>query len=135
MGYGSPQVNHQVGQTHDLHHLLEQLHIGVEVAVAQIAHRLVGGREHIDALEYRAVLDDRMLCLVDVEQVLEPLFQEVHFHGERPPWNVFIVVFQIGVIVDGLEAGLPSVVFGQHPGERRLSASNISCYSDVHIGE
>ena len=132
MGHGSPQVNHQVRQTHDLHHLLEEFHIGIEVTLAKVAHRFVRGSEHIHALENRTVLDDCMVGLVDVKQILEPFLQEIHFHRERPSRNILVIVLQIRVIVHRLESGFPSVVLGQHPRECGFPASYISCYSDVH---
>ena len=47
--------------------------------------------------------------------------------------NVLIIVFKVRVIVDSLEAGLPSVMLGEHSGERCLAAPDISSYCDVHI--
>ena len=58
MRHRCAQINHQFGQSSQLEHLMEQVHVGLEVAVRKVAHRVVIGGEHIDALEDGAVLDD-----------------------------------------------------------------------------
>ena len=83
-----------------------------------MTHGFVVGHEYIDALIDGAVLDDGMVGLGDVYQVAETLFQEVHLQIERPSIDVAIVVLQIGVVVDSLEACLPSVVLSQQPRQR-----------------
>ena len=127
------QIDHQLGIAHRLGHLLEQLHVGFEVAVGEVALLLVVGGEDIDPFVDAAVLDDGVRGAGNLQQVAEPLFEEVDLQCERPSRDVLIIVFKVRVIVDSLEAGLPSVMLGEHSGERCLAAPDISSYCDVHI--
>ena len=126
------EINHQVGMANDVEHRLEQLHIGFEITVVEVAHGMVIGREHIDTLEDGAVLNDGMVGLGDVEQVTEALLQEVHLQCERPTRDVGIVILEVGIVVHSLEAWLPAVVACEHVGERCLSAPYVSCYCYMH---
>jgi hypothetical protein len=74
-----------------------------------------------------------MIGLSDGQQVTETLLEEIDLKIERPPMDVPIVVYKIGILVDGFKTSLPTVVSGQHPSECRLSAADVSCYGDVHL--
>ena len=126
------QVNHKVGVAHDVGHVVEQFHVGAEVAVAEVAHGVVVGREHVDALEDGAVLDDGVVGRGNLQQVAEALLEKIHLECERPACNVLVVVLEIGVVVHRLEACLPSIVVGEHAREGGLTAAYVSGDGYVH---
>ena len=55
--HGRPEINHEVGQLHLLHHNLVELHISLEVAVGHVALRVVVGCKHEHSLMESAVLN------------------------------------------------------------------------------
>ena len=133
MWHRSAQINHQVWQACHARHQFEEFHICLEITVGQVSHVFVVGREHINALEYGAVLDYCLLRLCDSEQVAEPLLEEEHLQCEAPSGDVLIVVLQIRIIGHRLEMRLPAKLFSQHFRECSLSASYVSCNCYVHI--
>ena len=135
MGHRGAEVDHQIGVFDDVEHRLEEFHIGLEIAVGEVAHGVVVGGEDIDALVDGAVLDDGVLGLGDVEQVAKSLLEKVNLKGERPAGDVGVIVFEIGVVIDGFETRFPAVVTGEKVGERCLAATHISCDGDMHCFE
>ena len=87
----------------------------------------------VDTLVDGAVLNDGVVSLLNGQQVAKTLFEEVDLEVERPPIDVLVVVLQVRVLLNSLEAWLPAIVAGQHLRQRGLSATNVSCYCDVHI--
>ena len=61
------QVDHQVGHADHAHHAFEELHVGLEVAVVEVAHGVVVDREDVDTFEDAAVLHDGVLAVADGE--------------------------------------------------------------------
>ena len=129
---GGSEIDEQVGLVYDHHHRLEQSHVGVEVPVAHVAHIVVVGGEDIDSLEDGAVLDDGFLGLLDGEDVSEAFLEEEHLEVERPSLHVLIVIGEVGVVDDALHAWFPTVVMGEHAGERCLSAAYVPCNDNMH---
>ena len=127
------QVDHEVGHTHHGHHLFEELHIGLVVTLREVAHGSVVLHEDVDALVDGTVLYDGVVGLCNGQQVAEAFLEEVDLQVERPAVDVAVVVFQIRVMLYGLEAWLPAVVLGKHACQRRLAAPDISCYCNVHV--
>ena len=127
-----PEIDHEVGETDSVRHVLEQFHVGLVVTVVKIAHGVVVFSKDVDAFIDGAVLYDRLFTVPYFQQILETFFQEEHLHGERPAFNVFIIIFQIGIVVHRLEPRLPSVPSGQHGREGRLAAPYVSCNCNVH---
>ena len=128
------EIDEQVGQFDHLHHHVEQVHVGVEIALGKIAHRHVVGHEHIDALEDGAVLDDGLGTAGDLHHVLETLGEEVHLEVERPALDVLVIVFEEGIVGHGLVFRGPSIVLGEHAGEGGLAAADVAGDSDMHQG-
>jgi len=126
------EVDHQVGHLDHVHHLLEELHVGLEVTIREVALFAVVGHEDIDALEDAAVLNDGVVGLVDVEDILEPLLEEVDLKRKRPSLDVVVVVLKIRIVADRLEPRFPAIMLGQHRGERGLAASYVSCNCYMH---
>ena len=111
---------------------MEQFHIGIEIALGKIAHQVVIADKNLHSLENGAVLHNRLLTMGYRHHVLETLREKICFEIIRPPWNVRVVVFKIGVICHGLELRRPAVMLSKHPRESRLAASYISCDTNVH---
>ena len=133
VGNGGAEVNHQVGHMDGRHHRLKQFHIAFVIALVEIAHRVVVGREDMHAFEDAAVLDHRLPGVGDVEDVLEALLEEIHLEGERPPRDVLVVVLQIGVVLHSLKLGNPSIVLGEEFRERGLPTTDVACDDDMHV--
>ena len=93
---------------------------------------MVVGGEDVHALKDAAVLDDGLVAGVDAQNVLEALLQEEHLQGKRPSLDVLVVVAQVGVVHHGLHEGFPTVMLGEHLGQGGFTATDISCYNDVH---
>ena len=127
------QVDHQVGIVDNLHHLVEEFHIGFKVALAHVAHVFVGGGEHIHPFEDRAVLHHGVRGMSDAENIFEPLFEKIHLKGERPSLDVAVIVLKIGIIIYRLKARLPSIMVCQHLRERGFAAANVACYGNVFM--
>ena len=132
MWHGGTQVDHQVRMANDVEHRLEELHVGLEVAVVEVSHRVIVRREDVDTLEDGTVLNDGVVGTRYVEEVAETLFQEVHLQRKRPTRDVSIVVLEVWIELHSLEARLPPVMAGEHISERRLSAPDVSCYCYMH---
>ena len=92
----------------------------------------VGG-EDAGIFKDGAVLNDGFVGSGNLHHVAKALVQEVNLQVERPSAHVFIVVSQVGIVVNGLEVGSPSVALGKHLGERCFSASYVSGNSYMHI--
>ena len=127
-----PKVYHEVGHLDNSHHRLEELHVAVEVAVVESAHGMVVGGKDIHPLEDAAVLDDGDIRLCDVEEVAEALLEEENLKGERPSRDVFVVVVEIGVVVDGFKFRNPSIMLGEQIGKRGFPATYVSSDDDMH---
>ena len=132
MRHGCTQVDHQVGIAQDVGHLLKEFHVGLEVPVGEIAHLMVVGGEDVHALVDAPVLDDILVGMSEFQQVLEALLEEVNLKVEGPSRYVFVVVFEVRVIVHGLKLCCPAIVLCEHIGEGGLTASNVSGDDDVH---
>ena len=132
VAHGAAEIDHEVGVANYVGHVLKQFHVGLEVAVVEVAEIVVVGREDIDALVDGSVLHDVLLLLLELQQVLEPLLEVEDLQRERPPLDVAIVVLEVWVVGYLLVVGLPSVVAGEEPRERRFSRSDIAGYGYVH---
>ena len=130
--HGFAEVDHQVRELHHPLHVLEQLHVRLIVAVAEVAAAVVVRYEHVHALEDTPVLNDGVRRGVDHHHVLEALLEEVCLQAERPAFDVGVVVLQVRVEAHALEARFPAVVLRQHLRQRRLACTDISSYRDVH---
>lgn len=134
MGYRGAQVYHKVGLVRQGYHELEELHVGVEVAVGHIALGVVVGGKYIDALKDGAILYDGRIGALELEHIAEALFEEIDFHRERPSSDVLVVVFEIRVVGHGLKLRCPAIMVGQHLCQCGLATAYVACYNDVHIG-
>ena len=126
------QINHQVGQLHYREHVLKELHIGLEIALRDVAHSSVVGHEDIHSLKDWAILKHNIFCFRNGQQVTESLFEEIDLKVERPALDVVIIIFEIGVMGYRFIAWCPPVMLRQQLCECGLARANISCYDDVH---
>ena len=132
LGYGLAEIDEQVGVFGDANHEFEELHIGLEVGLGEVALPVVVLGEDIDALEDGAVLNDGVVGFGHVEHIAEALFEEEHLHGEGPAFDVAVVVLHVGVFDHGLKSFLPAIMVCEHVGEGGLAGSDISCYCYMH---
>jgi hypothetical protein len=114
MRYGSPEVNHEVGQSDCLKHLLEKVDTGVIVALTETPCLVVVLHEDIDAFEDGTVLDNSMVGLLNGNEVAQPFLEEINFQIECPAADIAVIVFKIWVMVNSLEARFPSVMACEH---------------------
>ena len=89
--------------------------------------------ENIDTLKNRAVLDDGMHRLLHSQHILETLLEEISLQAKRPTLDIRVIVLEIRIETDALEARFPAIITRQHLGQRRLACSNISCDSYIHV--
>ena len=75
--YRGFEINQQIRLPNHRHHKIEQMHIGLEVAVRKVAHSLVVGNEDMNTFKNGPVLDDDLVRLCNLQQILETLCQEV----------------------------------------------------------
>ena len=92
---GALQVDQQVRLLHHFHHHVVGVHERVVVPLRQVPLRVVVRHEDVHAFHHRAVLDDDVLGLADLDDVVQPLVQEVHLQGEGPALDVGVVVRQV----------------------------------------
>ena len=133
MRNGRTEINHEFRHLHHFHHRLEEFHVGFIIALVHIAHSAVVGCKDIYTFEDGTVLDDRLRTVLDFEQILESLLEIEHFHIECPSGNVLVIIIDIGVICHGFQEFLPTIVFGEHLGQRGLTATDVSCYCYIHL--
>ena len=126
------EIDQQIREFHRLHHHIEKVHVGIEIAFGEVALGVVVGHEDIDALKDGAILDNHLFALGNVHHVLETLRQEIDLQVERSAGDVLIVILQIGVVGDGFKFRRPAVMLGQHPRESGFSAADIPGDSNVH---
>ena len=133
MRNGAAEIYHQVGISDLTDHLFEETEIGVEIPLGKMTHIAVALCKDIDSFIDGTVLDDGVDRPTDVEHVLETFLEEIYFQGECPSGDVFIIVFQVGIVVNGFKVGFPSVMGSQHTGEGCLATPYVSCYGNVHV--
>ncbi len=61
--YGFAQVDHKIGQAHELFHVPKELHIGLIITFGEVAAFVVIRYEDVNALKDTAILNDSMLRL------------------------------------------------------------------------
>ena len=120
---------------HQGSHNVEKIHVGLIIALREIAHGIVIRHEYINAFIERPVLDDHLVALGNLDQILEPLSKEIGLKVIRPSRNIFIIIFQVRIICDRLESRCPAIMLGQHPGKRGLPTADISSNTNMHINE
>ena len=98
---------------HHFHHYVVGVHVRVVVPFRQISLGIVVGHENVHAFEQGAVLDNDVLGFGYFQYIVQALLQEVHFQGERPALDVFVIIGQIRVVGNGLELGGPAIMAGQ----------------------
>ena len=133
MRNGTLQIDHEVRSLDKTHHDVEERHISLEVPLRKIAHGVVVRHEDVHTFENCPVLDDDILAFRYLENVLESLFEEIHFQIEGPPLDVLVIIFQIGIVCHGFVFRSPPVMLREHSCESRFSAPDISGYSYVHM--
>ena len=127
------QVDQQVGIAHHLLHQFEEGGVVVEVTGVHQSHVVQVRREYHRVLVDGAVLDYILPRVLELDDVLEPLVEEVHLEVERPPLHVVVEIHEIGVEIHRLEVRFPSVMPGQQTRKGGLAAAYVSCYRYVHI--
>ena len=126
-------VDHEVGEADQGDHGVEEVGVVVKVAVGHHAHGVEVGGEDAGVFEDGTVLHDGVGALGDLDYLLEALGQEVDLDVEGPTGHVGIVICQIGIVVDGLEAWCPTVALGEHLGECGFAATDVAGDGDMHI--
>ena len=77
MRNGRTKINQQIGKAHHRHHKRENLHIGIIIPLAQIPHLPVVLHENMYSLKNGSVLNHDIIGLGYLQQILEPLRQEI----------------------------------------------------------
>ncbi len=70
--------------------------------------------------------------MCDFQDILETLGQEIHLQIKRPSLDVLVVIFEVRIEGNCFILRHPTIMFSQHPRQRGLAASYISCYTYVH---
>ena len=135
VGDGAADVYHQVGQSDERQHEIEELAVVVEVAVAHVALGMEVRSKDACVLEDGAVLDDGVLTLGDLHDVAKALVEEIDLEVEAPAVHVLIEVVKIWVCFYWLETRRPAVTLDEQLGEGGLAAPNVSSNGNMHNNE
>jgi hypothetical protein len=89
------------------------------------------GRKNVCVFINGAVLDNGFGSAVDVQQLVEPVVEEVYLQVKAPAGHVLVKIEQVGVLVNVFKLRNPFVMLAEHFSERCFSRPDVSRDSDV----